>query len=47
MDLHGRAGSFDPLSDVVATVGPLTLATAEQWLLGRLLLWAFVVPSTS
>ena len=30
--------------DVVATVGPVTLSTAEQWLLGSLFLWVFVVP---
>ena len=30
--------------DVVATVGPVTLSTPSQWLLGCLLLWVFVVP---
>jgi len=30
--------------DVVASVGPVTLATPSQWLLGCLLLWVFVVP---
>ncbi len=29
---------------IVATVGPVTLATPAQWLLGCLLLWVFVVP---
>ncbi|HSN11795.1 MAG TPA: hypothetical protein VLS51_06790 [Propionibacteriaceae bacterium] len=29
---------------VVATVGPVTLSTSGQWLLGCLLLWVFVVP---
>jgi hypothetical protein len=29
---------------VVATVGPVTLSTPEQWLLGCLLLWVFVFP---
>ena len=31
-------------ADVVATVGPVTLSTPQQWLLGSLLLWVFVVP---
>lgn len=29
---------------VVATVGPVTLSTPEQWLLGCLVLWIFVLP---
>ena len=27
-----------------STVGPVTLSTPRQWLLGSLLLWVFVVP---
>ena len=30
--------------DVVATVGQVTLSTAEEWLLSCLLLWVLVVP---
>lgn len=37
----GRSESGD---DVVATVGSVTLSTPEQWLLGSVLLWIFVVP---
>ena len=29
---------------VVATVGPVTVSTPGQWLLGCLVLWVFVVP---
>jgi hypothetical protein len=29
---------------VVATVGPVTLSTPEQWFLGCLLLWVYVFP---
>ena len=29
---------------VVATVGPVTFSTPEQWLLGCLVLWIFVLP---
>lgn len=29
---------------VVATVGPVTLSTPEQWLLGCLFLWIFILP---
>ena len=29
---------------VVATVGPVTLSTPEQWSLGCLVLWIFVLP---
>jgi hypothetical protein len=41
MDARSRAAQGQ---DVVATVGPVTLSTAGQWLLGCLLLWVFVVP---
>lgn len=30
--------------EVIAAVGPVTLCSPEQWLLGGLLLWVFVVP---
>jgi uncharacterized membrane protein len=29
---------------VVATVGPLSLSTPQQWLVGCVFLWVFVVP---
>jgi hypothetical protein len=41
LDAKGRRDAGD---DVVATVGPVTLSTPEQWLLGSVLLWIFVVP---
>ena len=41
--LEARAREADGRA-VVATVGPVTFATPEQWLLGCLLLWVFVVP---
>ena len=41
LDARTRRASGD---DVVATVGPVTLSTPEQWLLGSALLWIFVVP---
>ena len=41
LDARHRSHAGD---DVVATVGPVTLSTPEQWLLGSLLLWVFVVP---
>jgi hypothetical protein len=34
----------DAGDDVVASVGPVTLSTPEQWLVASLLLWVFVVP---
>lgn len=30
--------------EVVATVGPVTLSTHQQWLMGCVVLWVFVVP---
>ena len=30
--------------EVIATVGPVTLSTPEQWLVGCIVLWVFVVP---
>ena len=41
LDARRRSRAGD---DVVATVGPVTLSTPQQWLLGSLLLWVFVVP---
>jgi hypothetical protein len=35
-----RAGG----QSVVASVGPVTISTPEQWFLGCLLLWIFVFP---
>jgi hypothetical protein len=41
LDAKGRRESG---TDVVATVGPITLSRPEHWLLGSLFLWIFVVP---
>jgi len=41
VDARGRRESGDA---VVATVGPITLSKPEQWLIGSVLLWIFVVP---
>jgi hypothetical protein len=41
IDARGRSARGE---DVVATIGPVTLSTAEQWLIGCLLLWVIVVP---
>lgn len=41
LDARRRSRSDDP---VVATVGPVTLSTPEQWFVGCLLLWVLVVP---
>jgi len=41
VDARSRSHAGD---DVVATVGPITLGTPEQWLIASLLLWVFVVP---
>ena len=30
--------------EVIATVGPVTISTPEQWLLGCIVLWVFAVP---
>jgi hypothetical protein len=30
--------------EVVATVGSVTLSTPQQWLIGCIVLWVFVVP---
>jgi len=41
LDARSRSHAGD---DVVATVGPMSLETPEQWLIASLLLWVFVVP---
>jgi putative flippase GtrA len=41
LDARARAAGG---RDVVARIGPFTLSTAGQWLLGCVVLWVFVVP---
>ncbi len=41
LDAKRRSETGD---QVIATVGPVTLSSPEQWLLGSLVLWVFVVP---
>lgn len=41
LDAKRRSESGDA---VVATVGPVTLSTPQQWLLAGVLLWIVVVP---
>jgi hypothetical protein len=41
IDARRRRDSGD---EVVASVGPITLSSPEQWLFGCILLWVVVVP---